>query len=94
VSILRNGWTWAAFLLVVMLWPRAEAPNELQGPLALCQTTQAATEAQKDGLMFQTILMSGEINRLAGEVNRANQWRAGAQRVIGQLELQCRVHKP
>jgi hypothetical protein len=43
---------------------------------------------------MQLFVAAKEIERLNGEVRKANQWSAGARRVIGQLGLQCRTFKP
>lgn len=101
MNLLRNGWTWAAvFAVWAACLQRSETsylPEELRQvgeDLRSCQLVQSATEAQKDGLMLQTLVLSGEIQRLNGEVNKANQWSAGARRVIGQLELKCRTYNP
>jgi hypothetical protein len=94
MTILRNGWTWAGFLLVVMLWPRPAPPVDLSGDLRTCQTVQTATEAHVGGLMLQNMVIETQAKRMAGEIERANQWRAGAMHAISVLELRCRAVMP
>jgi hypothetical protein len=94
MNLLRNGWTWASVFAVLSLCGWYGRPADITGPLAICTATQAATNAQVGGLDMQLFVAAKEIERLNGEVRKANQWSAGARRVIGQLGLQCRTFKP
>jgi hypothetical protein len=93
MKVLTNGWTWVGLLLAWMAF-RPAAPPDVSGELRVCQSVQAATEAQLLGLGYQTVMLQSEVERQRGELVKANQWAAGMRRVVGQLELQCRTVRP
>lgn len=91
MKALRNGWCWFAALAAFCL---LKWPADVSGELRACESVQLATEAQRDGLMLQSVVLAKEVERQHGEIVKANQWAAGMRKVVGQLELQCRAVRP